>query len=53
LWQQPRLTDPKVAAANRIAWHEREGNSFYEGSLRVKSPAAGFGFTVFSSFSFL
>jgi hypothetical protein len=27
--------------------------SFYEGSARVKSPAAGVGFTVFVSFSFL
>lgn len=27
--------------------------SFYEGPPRVKSPAAGFGFTVFFSFSFL
>ena len=33
--------------------HGHEGISFYEGSPRVKSPAAGFGFTVFSSFSFL
>ena len=27
--------------------------SFYEGAPRVKAPAAGFGFTVFCSFSFL
>ena len=27
--------------------------SFYEGAPRVKAPAADFGFTVFSSFSFL
>ena len=33
-----------------LSRHAREGISFYEGSARVKSPAAGFGFTVFCSF---
>ena len=46
-------TAPKPARTTRSSRHEREGISFYEGSARVKSPAAGFGFTVFSSFSFL
>jgi hypothetical protein len=45
LWQQPRLTDLKTAGANRIARHEREGNSFYEGVAAVKPPAAESSFT--------
>ena len=53
LWQKPPLTDSNPAAGARAAPHGREGISFYEGSPRVKAPAAGFGFTVFSSFSFL
>ena len=47
------LHDPETARTTCSSRHEREGISFYEGSARVKSPAAGFGFTVFSSFSFL
>jgi hypothetical protein len=47
------LRSPDPVAAASLVRQGREGNSFYEGSARVKSPAAGVGFTVFVSFSFL
>src|SRR5258708_4308210 len=51
--EKHRSPTPKHAATAGIWRHEREGISFYEGSPRVKSPAAGFGFMAFASFSFL
>jgi hypothetical protein len=47
------LRSPDPVAAAGFVGQGREGNSFYEGSARVKSPAAGFGFTAFASRSFL
>jgi len=47
------LTSPTSDSIESLSRQGLEGNSFYEGCARVKSPAAGFGFSVFSSFSFL
>jgi hypothetical protein len=44
------LTAPKRARTTRPSQPGREGSSVYEGSPRVKSPAAVFGFTVFLHF---
>ena len=46
----PAPAPQRTAATHASGAHEF---SFYEGSPRVKSPAAGFWFTVFFSFSFL